>query len=281
MNEMKQPEMGEFKKTEESPKITAEKLAIQIGLNWNALSEGFKKMFEQMSAWGHIESSVNMNELALEVMRDNALIFSPIEKKLRKDVLQSITQGITLSDIGKRGPLEANREQSDFVTSVFKIHNLKQNPSEITLANFSHDYLKDFLTPIDRTMIIESLQPYGITANMSMRQFYNLHTAWSVEILQKENTVKDSVSEKVIRMVARHHTLDGVKVIDGELTLEDKIVIVLDQYDACRKRGGKTHKEAMGYIKKKIQKGKFKTDPEFKALLAVLENAAHNTEAYK
>ncbi len=257
---------------------------MQIGLSWNRMSRKFKDRFNKMGKWGHLEGSLEMNELAAEIVKD--IEFVLLCRQHLEDVSydlpelkRNIIQGSTLSDIGKGGPENATEEQSEFIVRIFQVTDKVEEPNKITLSEFIFRYLTNFKTPEERARILESLGIYKVSGNMSMREFYNLHTSWSLGVLNKEEP--KLISGEVKRRVARHHRLEGVEIIEGELTIEDKVVIMLDKYQACISRGHKTHKETMEYLVNKIKEGGFTDDKEFQKLLSIFEKHALYIEANK
>lgn len=214
----------------------------------------------------------SMNQLAKQVLNDSE-ITSRCKNKQR--ALETILQANNLTDIGKSGK---DKEPNKIILRIYQVTNLVENPENITLSDFLITHLTN--SREERDEMFNFLKTYGINAGTTMREFYNLHTGWSLEIIDRE---VNSVSEEVRNAVARHHFFEGVRIVPGELTLEDKCVIMLDKYDACRTRGEhpKTHEETIAWIRKKIRESGLSDDKEFEALLSALERVAPSVDAYR
>ncbi len=272
MDKMKIQELKNPQRIEGSSSIyltRAKELATQTGLDWNKLTENTKERFVKMADVGHLESSENMNQLAKKILE------RPDIAAMKTIILQNVMQGSTLSDIGKTGPRGVTETQSNFIAEIFKIRGVK-NPEKIKVAEFVDNRLSHFETPEKRMILLKSLERY-IPPHMTMREFYNLHTEWSLEIIGKEKII----SQKVKDIVARHHTLDREKNPDDELTPEDKLVILLDQYDARRIRGGENHENTLAWIEEKIKNNGFGEDEEFSILLKAFKEIAPSVPAYR
>ena len=117
---------------------------------------------------------------------------------------------------------------------------------------------------------------------MSVRQFWNLHSDWTLAITEASGLPPEAVAA-----AATHHLLDDVnpRAIVGEddrfrrsfgentaFDRTEKLVIVLDKYDAARRRGGRTHDQALVWLRDRISKSaRFRDDPELRALVDVVD----------
>jgi hypothetical protein len=130
----------------------------------------------------------------------------------------------------------------------------------------------------------------GLDAGMTMREFWNLHSAWSLHILQG-----DGVPAEAVPAAATHHILenvnpDSIVARDGRFTKcfgehaafarPEKLVILLDKYDASRRRGGLTHHEAIVRLRGIIARNqRFCEDQGFLSLIEDLDRVMSVREA--
>jgi hypothetical protein len=145
--------------------------------------------------------------------------------------------------------------------------------------------VSEFLTryfPGDAPVRLEQFESLGLDPNMTMREFWNLHVGWTLELLQDRVAFPESVPA-----AAAHHLLEQVNPQslvgdDDRFTLPygtntdfdraEKLVIVLDKYDAARRRGGRDHDAAMSWLEQLISKStRFSNDPDFAKLLRALD----------
>lgn len=196
--------------------------------------------------------------------------FTPEEER-------SVSAGTLFSDIGKTGPGNASPELSACITDIYKIEDI------IKPTILLKDFLGEFF-PKDANRRAQLLETNGINPEMTMREFYNLHAGWTLEIIKGSN-----ISAKVIVAAATHHLLKGINpenIVrdDDSIAPEfgpglkfgraEKLVTLLDQYDASRRRGGKNHAEAIAYLQKAVgDSPRFRNDQEFKELISEMNTA--------
>lgn len=122
-----------------------------------------------------------------------------------------------------------------------------------------------------------------------MRHFWNLHTAWTLEIIDGAGVPAEAVAA-----AASHHMLDNINPdaivgADDRFTRRfgantcfdraEKLVIVLDKYDALRRRGRLSHAEAIAWLIERLAKNeRFRGDRELTTLIADI-NAVAEDEA--
>jgi hypothetical protein len=97
---------------------------------------------------------------------------------------------------------------------------------------------------------------------MTMREVWNLHSAWTLHVLQG-----DGVPMEAVPAAATHHILENVNpdsliAEDGRFTKyfgkhasferPEKLVILLDKYDAALRRGRCTHDQAIASLREVI-----------------------------
>lgn len=189
---------------------------------------------------------------------------------------RTVLIGTMFTDIGKTGPRNATPEQEALVLDIYNVENIT-DPKKITLSQFIRDNFTD-----DADERLKTLEQMGIDSSMTMREFYNLHSRWTLEIIKG-----DGVPPEAVAAAATHHMLEGIN--PEEIVSEDgrfnkyfgenlffdraeKLIIILDKYDAFRRRGGKTHKEAIELVRNIIESNpNFTDDKEFEELVNNLD----------
>jgi hypothetical protein len=175
------------------------------------------------------------------------------------------------SDIGKTGPALADATARRYVVDVFAVENVKNDGQ--SLAAFMHTYF-----PSDADARLSALAALGIDRSISIREFWNLHSSWTLAILEKAGVPPEAVAA-----AATHHLLDDVNPdaivgADDRFTRRfgdnasfdraEKLVIVLDKYDAARRRGHLTHDAAVAWLEERIAKSRrFHDDAELRELV--------------
>ena len=150
--------------------------------------------------------------------------------------------------------------------------------NKVTLEQFVKEYFPEDVEK--KLTVIETIEK--ITRDMTMREFYNLHSEWTLGIISG-----DGVPPEAIAAAAVHHALEGVNpqnIIgqDGRFTKyfgnnisfsrDDKLIIILDKYDAARRRGKMNHNQAIEFVRNKINSNEqFTGDTEFNELLNNLD----------
>ena len=189
---------------------------------------------------------------------------------------RTILIGTMFTDIGKTGPRDATPEQEEVILDIYNVENII-DPKKITLAQFINDNF-----PEDADGRLTTLKEMGIDGGIKMREFYNLHVKWTFEIISG-----DGVPPEAVATAATHHMLEGInpeEIVgkDGRFTRyfgdnvsfdrAEKLIIILDKYDAFRRRGKKEHKEAIELVRDKIRSNpNFAEDGEFEELLDNLD----------
>lgn len=251
----------------------------EIKLDWEKFSSKFKKRFLRLENLGYagIEDAHKMSALAEKIFYDRKTTI--FVSTLNNQDLIHLKQAITLADIGKTGGPEANDEQSEIILKIFKANNVK-NRETITVAEILKTAYKENWE--EKLKILQELYDDKNFGEKKLIDFHNLHTYASVKHLEaiKEKT---GLNQKVIDMVARHHILDGVKIgknseSNGNPTLSfaNKILIMIDKYDARRTRGKVSHQEAIKWLKEKIGQTEYAHDEEFSAIIESIDANAES-----
>ena len=210
------------------------------------------------------------------------LLFEYYEEKFPDRIFtdqeqKTVLTGTMFTDIGKTGPRDATSEQEIVILDIYNTENVP-DPDRITLLGFMLEYF-----PTDAEERLKTIEIITkISRDMTMREFYNLHSEWTLQIISG-----DGVPPEAVAAAAVHHMLEGInpeEIVgkDGRFTKyfgentsfsrDDKLIIVLDHYDALRRRGKKSHKEAIELLKKKIKSNpNFTEDQEFDELVDNLD----------
>lgn len=188
------------------------------------------------------------------------------------DERRTVVLASLFSDIGKTGPAEADVVARRYVVDVFAVENVKddQQPLDTFLRNYF---------PKDADARLSAFRALGIDPSISIRQFWNLHSAWTLAILEKAGVPPEAVAA-----AATHHLLDDVNpgAIVGDddrftrrfgdnaaFDRAEKLVIILDKYDAARRRGHLSHEAAIKWLEERIAKStRFHDDAELHELVA-------------
>jgi hypothetical protein len=136
--------------------------------------------------------------------------------------------------------------------------------------------------PADAEERIRRFAALGLDPKMPLREFWNLHSTWTLEIVEA-----GGVPPEVIPAAAAHHLLEDVNpgpivAVDRRFTRSfgdnatfdraEKLIIVLDKYDALRRRGGRTHDEAIAWLRDRVANNPhFRGDVELATLIADLD----------
>lgn len=206
--------------------------------------------------------------------------FSEVEKA-------TVRFGSLFSDIGKTGPGNANLEQQRLIAEMFSIEGVSDD--KMSVAHFFERYFPRQAT--ERTRQFASL---GLDPKMTMREFWNLHSGWTLQVMQRVG-----VPHEAVAAAATHHLLeninpDSIVADDGTFTRQfgtnsafdraEKLVIVLDKYDAARRRGSLDHAAAIAWLRQLIAKNaRFSGDPQFAALITALDEvmSVHGSSFYE
>jgi hypothetical protein len=188
---------------------------------------------------------------------------------------QTVVLACLFSDIGKSGPEHADADARRVVAESFAVENVPDDKQSV------EDFLRRYF-PGDAEQRGARLAALGVDTTLSMREFWNLHSGWTLAIAEAAGLPAEAVAA-----AATHHLLEDVnpQAIVGEddvftrrfgqnatFDRAEKLVILLDKYDAVRRRGGRSHDETIAWLRDRIAKSpRFARDPEFAELLADLE----------
>lgn len=198
---------------------------------------------------------------------------------------RTVVLGCLFSDIGKTGPKHADAAGQRLIAEMFSIEGVKDVHQPV--RRFLHTYF-----PADAEDRVARFEALGLSPELPMRQFWNLHTTWTLEIIDGSGVPAEAVAA-----AASHHLLDNVNpsAIVGEddrftrrfgantcFDRAEKLVIVLDKYDALRRRSRRSHRDAIAWMTERLAKHeRFHGDRELKTLIHDIDVVARDWEEFR
>jgi hypothetical protein len=200
---------------------------------------------------------------------------------------RTIVLGCLFSDIGKTGPKHANVSERQLIVDMFSIEAVEDTRQPV--SQFMARYFPD-----DALERVRQFRTLGLDPSMPIRKLWNLHTSWTLEIIDGAGVPPEAVAA-----AATHHLLDNINPdaivgADDRFTRRfgantcfdrgEKLVIVLDKYDALRRRGRLTHAGAVAWLRERVaNNARFRGDRELETLIADMEVVAGQTprESYR
>jgi len=187
-----------------------------------------------------------IRRICLEVLDRIASILAPeLQSKLDADSRRDMSIAAYLHDIGKSGPFDAPQATQEAIVKLYAVENVAdphQTIAETARTNFSSD---------DAESILERLGSCGLRSNDTMRAFWDRHGYWTHDILEAD---AEDIPTRAKIVAGSHHMdrgIDPYKFSSGDYvaTLENRILMAVDKYQAAVARGQKTHGQAMETIK--------------------------------
>lgn len=185
---------------------------------------------------------------------------------------QTVVLACLFSDVGKSGPEAADADARRLVAELFAVENVRDDTQSVATFLAAH-------FPVDAERRVARFVALGLDPTMSIRQFWNLHSGWTLAIAEAAGLPPEAVAA-----AATHHLIDDVNpesIVgdDNRFTRRfgdnsafdraEKLVIVLDKYDAARRRGRRTHDEAIAWLLERLSKSeRSRDDSEFARLVA-------------
>ncbi len=222
-----------------------------------------------------------MADWALEVFRyyeaeKPAETFGPIERRI-------VVLGCLFSDIGKTGPEGAPPDGQRLVVEMFGVEGVRDERQSV--ARFFETYFPG--EAAERTARFIAL---GLDPAMPIREFWNHHAGWTLDIVESAGVPPEAVAA-----AATHHLLDDVnpeRIVGADhrftrpfgenaaFDRAEKLVIVLDKYDAVRRRGRLSHDAAIAWLRKRVHANpRFRGDHELETLIADLDAVVRARDA--
>ena len=197
--------------------------------------------------------------------------FSPSERRI-------VVLGCLFSDIGKTGPAGADVDGQRLVAEIFAVEGVRDDRQPV------NEFFRTYF-PADAEERIRRFSGLGLDPAISIREFWNLHSGWTLQIAEA-----GGVPPEAIAAAATHHLLedvnpDAIVGADRNFTRQfgdnaafdraEKLVILVDKYDALRRRAGRSHEQAIQWLHDRIESNpRFRGDAEFASLIADLDAVA-------
>jgi hypothetical protein len=198
-------------------------------------------------------------------------VFSQVERRV-------VVLGCVFSDIGKTGPASANPNGQRLVVEMFAVEGVRDDQQAVAQFFRAH-----FPGEVDARL--RRFRELGLEPSMTIRQFWNLHSTWTLEILER-----GGVPPEAVAAAATHHLLDDVNpqaIVGPDLLFTrpsgdnptfdraEKLIILLDKYDAARRRGHRGHAQTIDWLRERVENSRhFRGDAELLTLIADLNEVA-------
>jgi hypothetical protein len=262
-----------------SPVDTAERmraLCAQVGFDLDRVKPAVIERMQLLDAHSEtVLDSARMIARAWDIFRyyeraKPAEVFTELERRI-------VVLGCLFSDIGKTGPVGASADGQTLIAEMFAVEGVREETQSV--AQFFVTYF-----PADGAERTRRFEALGLDPTLTLRQFWNLHSVWTLEIAEA-----GGVPPEAIAAAATHHLLDNVN--PGAIVAEDrrftrsfgdnahfdraeKLIIVLDKYDALLRRGGLTHEGAILWLRTRVESSsQFRGDAELSTLISDLDRA--------
>ncbi|MEN9341824.1 MAG: hypothetical protein RIQ54_80 [Candidatus Parcubacteria bacterium] len=196
------------------------------------------------------------------------------ETEINKTVLAGF-----IHDIGKSGPATVGPEHQAMVVDIYGIEGVRDGTASISSVLREH-------RPEDADRFLSLLSELGITEHTTMREFWNLHGVWTHDILEQYQCAGIDRETRII--AGSHHIAEGINpyhVTDSTIPLgaieigaleqyldviEERALIIIDKYQASRRRSETSHETAMTVVRSIIEK-KFDHDPIMQFILSAID----------
>ena len=182
-------------------------------------------------------------------------------------------------DIGKSGPASANATEQEAVVRLFAAENINDPKMPVGQA------INLYFEPAEAPRLQTLLEHCGITANMTMREFWDQHAYWTRDILEQH---PNGVAERTRVIAASHHIDRGInpyhvkeadsfpeaKAIGASEyyldALHGRLLLAVDKYQASVRRFGRNHEETLALVKQMLGE-KYKKDDAMKKILEAID----------
>lgn len=194
--------------------------------------------------------------------------FSEVEQR-------TVVIGSLFSDIGKTGPESADAAGQRLVAEMFAVERVPDD--KMVVADFFRRYF-----PRDSAQRVQRFVALGLDPSISMREFWNMHSAWTLRIMQGDGLPLEAVAAAATHHILENVNPDSIVAHDGRFTRyfgenervdrPEKLVILLDKYDASRRRAQRSHEQAIEFLRTLIASNPhFGGDAEFFSLIDDLD----------
>lgn len=253
----------------------------QAGLSLDQLGasvvERMILLAERTPTFDDTRRAMDLADLVFEHYEQAARPFAPVEKTI-------VRIGSLFSDIGKTGPAGASPEDQRLIADMFSVECVPNE--QMRVREFLHTYF-----PKDAAVRIQRFRSMGLDPDMTMRTFWNHHSVWTLNIIQH-----NGVPPEAVPAAATHHLLENINpdtivAEDGRFTRQfgtnaafdrpEKLVIILDKYDAARRRGRMDHATAVGWLRRLIaNNARFAQDLQFEELIQALDDVMRTGDSH-
>lgn len=249
-------------------------LCAKVGFDLKSLSPSILGRLELLAEHtATVADSERMASMASAVFRHHEATrpdeaFSDAERRI-------VVLGCLFSDIGKTGPVNADLGGQRLIAQMFAVEGVRDDTQSV--ARFLKGHF-----PEDASDRIRRFTELGLDPEITIRQFWNLHSTWTLQI-----TEASRVPAETIAAAATHHLLDEVNpdaIVASDHTFTrsfgdnasfdraEKLIILLDKYDAVRRRGRQTHAHAIAWLRARVESNpRFHGDREFLSLIEDLD----------
>ena len=225
---------------------------------------------------------------AQRILRLARAVFEHYEKHKSEQAFNTLEQRIVLigslfADLGKTGPPNATEAEQRLIVEMFSVEGVRDDQQPVSQFLAEH-------FPADASEREARFSALGLDARMPMRAFWNLHAGWTLEVARSSGLPPEAVAA-----AASHHLLDNVNpgnivTADGRYSADfgenvafdraEKLVILLDKYDALLRRGRRTHDEAIAWLGGLIARHpRFADDRQLSTLLDDLDVVGRSRHA--
>lgn len=223
------------------------------------------------------DDGVRAMDMAEKVFQCRELRFSPFSEG-DKNIVRT---GCLFSDIGKTGPLRARLEQQRLIAQMFAVEGVRND--RMLVAEFFATY---FSSDIERCL--QLFHELGLDSAMPIRAFWNLHSQWTYELLKNSGVPAEAIPAAAAHHLLEHINPESMVADDGSFTQSfganlafdkpEKLVILLDKYDALRRRAQREHAAAIAWLRSLLATHtRFAHDVEFTSLLDVMDRVFANS----
>jgi hypothetical protein len=187
-----------------------------------------------------------IRRICLEVLDRIASMVEPeLQSKLDADSRRDMSIAAYLHDIGKSGPFDAPQATQEAIVKMYAVENIAdpdQTIAETARTNFSSE---------DAESMLERLRSCGLRSHDTMRAFWDRHGYWTHDILEAD---AEAIPVRARVIAGSHHMDRGIDPYEFSSddyvdSLENRILMAVDKYQAAMARSQKTHGEAMETIK--------------------------------
>lgn len=195
-----------------------------------------------------------------------------------------VRMGSLFSDIGKTGPVRANQEQQRLIARMFAVEGVRND--QMTVTEFFRSYFSS-----ESEHAAQLFAELGLDLGMSLRQFWNLHSEWTFELLQDSGVPREGIAAAAAHHILEHVNPYSMVADDGTFTHSfgsniafdrpEKLVILLDKYDALRRRGRRNHADSIAWLRQLLTTHtRFGEDKQFQSLLDVMDTVFRDDAAW-